>query len=168
MSIREKNIRTYFRKGIIVDTGPLVLLLAGYYNYDLIGKSKLTAEFTKGDFDILTSFLSKFRKIIVTPHVLAELSNLINTRVNKSDFADFIERIIEKLSDFKEAYVQKDEIISREELKKVGITDTGILLACERDNNLILTKDFQFKGLCISKGLPVIHFDSLRAESWFS
>jgi len=167
MSIREKNIQSYFRKGIIVDTGPLVLLLAGYYNYDSIGKSKLTAEFTKGDFDILTSFLSKFRKIIVTPHVLAEVSNLINTRVHKSDFADFIEKITEILSDFKEVYVQKDEIISREELKKVGITDTGILLACERDNNLILTKDFSFKGLCISKGLPVIHFDRLRAESWF-
>jgi len=45
-------------------------------------------------------------------------------------FADFIEKIIENLSDFKEAYVQKDEIISREEVKKVGITDTGILLAC--------------------------------------
>ncbi len=167
MSIREKNIQSYFGKGIIVDTDPLVLLLAGYYDYDSIGKSKLTAEFTKGDFDLLTSFLSKFRKIIVTPHVLAEVSNLINTRVNKTDFADFIEKIIETLSDFKEAYVQKDEIISREELKKVGITDTGILLACERDNNLILTKDFQFKGLCISKGLPVIHFDRLRAESWF-
>jgi len=166
MSIREKDIRLYFRKGIIVDTGPLILLLAGYYNYDSIGKSKLTAEFIKRDFDILTSFLSKFRKIIVTPHVLAEVSNLINTRVHKSDFADFIEKIIENLSDFKEVYVQKDEIISREELKKVGITDTGILLACERDNNLILTKDFRFKGLCISKGLPVIHFDRLRAESW--
>jgi len=166
MSIREKNIRLYFRKGIIVDTGPLVLLLAGYYNYDSIGKSKLTAEFEKGDFDLLICFLSKFRKIIVTPHVLAEVSNLINTRVHKSDFADFIEKIIENLSDFKEVYVQKDEIISREELKKVGITDTGILLACERDNNLILTKDFRFKGLCISKGLPVIHFDRLRAESW--
>ena len=166
MSIREKDIRLYFRKGIIVDTGPLILLLAGYYNYDSIGKSKLTAEFIKRDFDILTSFLSKFRKIIVTPHVLSEVSNLINTRVHKSDFADFIEKIIENLSDFKEVYVQKDEIISREELKKVGITDTGILLACERDNNLILTKDFRFKGLCISKGLPVIHFDRLRAESW--
>ena len=94
---------------------------------------------------IITRFLSKFRKIIVTPHVLAEVSNLINTRVHKSDFADFIEKIIEILSDFKEVYVQKDEIISREELKKVGITDTGILLACERDNNLILTKDFLFK-----------------------
>lgn len=166
MSIREKNIQSYFRKGIIVDTGPLVLLLAGHYNYNSIGKSKLTAEFEKGDFDILTSFLSKFRKIIVTPHVLAEVSNLINTKVNKSNFADFIEKIIEKLSDFKEVYIQKDEIISRENVKKVGITDAGILLACERDNNLILTKDFRFKGLCISKGLPVIHFDKLRAESW--
>ena len=91
--------------------------MAGYYDYDSIDKSKLTAEFEKGDFDLLICFLSKFRKIIVTPHVLAEVSNLINTRVHKSDFADFIEKIIEILSDFKEVYVQKDEIISREELK---------------------------------------------------
>jgi len=94
MSIREKNIQSYFRKGIIVDTGPLVLLLAGHYNYNSIGNSKLTAEFEKGDFDILTSFLSKFRKIIVTSHVLAEVSNLIITKVNKGNFADFIEKII--------------------------------------------------------------------------
>ncbi len=167
MSIREKNIRSYFRKGIIVDTGPLILLLAGYYNYDRIGKNKLTAEFTREDFDLLNGFLSNFRAIIVTPHVLAEVSNLINIRVNKSNFADFIEKIIEKLSDFEEVYVQKDEIIYREELKKVGITDTAILLSCEKKGNLILTKDFKFEGLCISKGLPVIHFDKLRAESWF-
>lgn len=168
MSVREKNIRSYFRKGIIVDTGPLILLLAGYYNYDLIGKNKLTAEFTKEDFDILNGFLSNFRIIIVTPHVLAEVSNLINNGIDKSKFADFIDKIIEKLSDLKEVYVQKDEIIFREELKKVGITDTAILLSSEKDGNLILTKDFKFEGLCRSKGLPVIHFDKeLRAVSWF-
>ena len=167
MSIREKNIRSYFRKGIIVDTGPLILLLAGYHNYDTIGKNKLTAEFTKADFDILMGFLSNFRGIIVTPHVLAEISNLINTKVNKSDFTDFIEKTIEELLRFKEIYIQKDEILAGEEVKKVGITDAGILLACERDNNLILTKDLKFEGMCRSKGLPVIHFDKLRAESWF-
>ena len=167
MSIREKNIRSYFRKGIIVDTGPLILLLAGYYNYDTIGKNKLTEEFTTDDFDILFKFLSNFRGIIVTPHVLAEVSNLINTKVNKSDFTDFIERITEKLSRFKEVYIKKDEILAGEEVKKVGITDAGILLACEKRDNLILTKDFKFENLCISKGLPVIHFDKLREESWF-
>lgn len=166
MTIREENIRSYFRKGIIVDTGPLILLLAGYYNYDLIGKNKLTAEFTMEDFDILMGFLSKFRAIIVTPHILAEVSNLINKGVNKSNFADFIERVIEKLLDFKEVHIHKDEILVGEEVKKVGITDAGILLACEEGDNLILTKDFKFNGLCISKGLPVIHFDKLRAESW--
>ena len=115
----------------------------------------------------MARILSNFRGIIVTPHVLTEVSNLINTKVNKDDFTDFIERIIEKLSSFKEVYIQKDEILAGEEVKKVGITDAAILLASEKRDNLILTKDFKFENLCISKGLPVIHSDKLREESWF-
>ena len=66
MSVREKNIVSYFKKGIIVDTGPLIFLLAGNYNYDLIGKTQLTRQYTKEDFEILSGFISKFRKVIVT------------------------------------------------------------------------------------------------------
>lgn len=168
LSPKEEIIRSYLNKDIIVDTGPLILLLAGNYNLDLIGKSQLTREFNKYDFELLQYFISKFRKVIVTPQILAEVSNIINTKRINGKFSDFIEKTINILLQSKEIYINKNEILAREEIKKVGVTDTGIILCCEKNDQMILTKDFEFVGICRSKGLPVIHFDELREMAWSS
>lgn len=70
------------------------------------------------------------------------------------------------LIEFKEVYIHKDRILSNEELKKIGITDTGILITSQQENTIILTKDFKFESICKSKGLPIIHFDKLRELYW--
>lgn len=164
----KKSIKLYFGKGIILDTKPLIFFLAGNYDFDSIGKTPLTKEYTKEDFELLMSFVSKFKKIIVTPQILAEMSNIINKEISETDFANFIEKIIKILFDCDEIYIQKNDILKRDELKKVGITDTSILLSCERDDLLVLTKDLPFALICSSRGLPVIHFDLLRGLNWFS
>lgn len=166
ISVTQKNIKSHFKKGIIVDTGPLILLMGGYYNYDLIGKTSLTYEFTKEDFELLVRFLNNFREVIITPQILAEISNRVNNKLPKDKFADFIEKTIKYFVSFKEEYIKKNDILSRIELRKVGFTDISILLSSEKDNYLILTKDWKFKGMCFSKGLPVIHFDKLRTADW--
>lgn len=165
-SVTQKNIRACYRKGVLVDTGPLLLLILGCYNYDLIGKLPLTEEFTKNDFDLLDRFLNNFKTIVITPQILAEISNHINTKLPKNHFSDFIEKTISAFHSLEEDYVGKNLLLSRVELKKIGFTDMSILLSCEKEGYLILTKDLKFEGICLSQGLPVIHFDKLRASSW--
>ena len=166
--IKRKRIDSYFNKGIIVDTGPLILLLAGNYNVDVIGKTKLTKGYDVEDYEILFKFISKFGAIIVTPQTLAEVSNIINTKEPSNNFENFLRKTINILSDSKEVYVKKDIILSSNEVFKLGITDSSILLCSERYDKVILTKDLKLSLLCRSKGIPVVHFDELRDEIWSS
>jgi hypothetical protein len=153
-------------KNLVIDTGPLLFLLAGYHKHGSIGKTELTQEYTKDDFDLLMCFISNFRHIIVTPHILAEVSNLVNTRIHRNEFRSFMETVIRILSDYQEVYIEKDKVFTKDEIRWLGITDVGILMAAGIDNSVILTKDFNLSRLCEKKDLSVVHFDKLRELSW--
>src|SRR3989338_5416397 len=64
--------------GLIVDTEILILLLVGTYNPALIQKCELTSNkhFNTDDFQLLEKVVACFKKVFITPQVLAELSNL--------------------------------------------------------------------------------------------
>jgi hypothetical protein len=161
----KKDEEYYFRNGIILDTKPFLFYLAGRYDFDSIGKTPLTEEYRKEDFEILNDFISKFKRIVITPQILAEVSNIINTKIPKNNFVIFINKIIKILLDAEEMYINKNDILKREEIK-LGITDVSILTLCERSDQIILTKDLVFANLCLDKGLPIIHFDWLRSLYW--
>lgn len=160
------HIKDYFGKDIIIDTGPLILFLSGVYNYESIGKNSLTKEFSKEDFRLLSEFLRNFKKIIITPHVLTEVSNLVNNKLPKNYFKDFIVKVLKDIKDMKEVTINKEEITSKEILKEIGVADTSILICCEKENKLILTKDFNLSLRGQKKEMPIIHFDTLRAIEW--
>ncbi|MBT6690231.1 hypothetical protein HN903_03520 [archaeon] len=163
--VSEKLLRRYISKPIILDTKPLVLFLAGIYNPDKIG-DRLTAGFEREDFELLCKFLSNFKGIIITPHILTEASNIINRDLPKSLFCEFFEKVLSKLEEFHECSVNKNDIFLRDETKRLGITDVGIILSCELENSLILTKDFKFSLEFSQKGYPIVHFDFLRSINW--
>jgi hypothetical protein len=71
----DKYVLRYQPKGIIVDTNPLMLLMVGYFNPARIQTCKTTSMFCEKDFDVLKDIVTRFKKIIVTPYILAELSN---------------------------------------------------------------------------------------------
>lgn len=158
---------TYFRKGIILDTGPLLFFLAGNYNFDSISRTPLTKEYTQEDFLLLQNFIGKFRKIITTPQILAEVSDIAENKLDRG-FSDFIKKIIEILLDSEEVHIEKNKILVNEQIGKFGVTDVSIILSSEKNNQFILTKDLDFALLCQSKNLPVLHFDWLRGSFWSS
>jgi len=77
-------------------------------------------------------------------------------------------KAINLLKEFKEIYITKDDILIKEEIKKYGVADTGILLSCEDNDFMIITKDRPFANMCKSKSLPTLHFDELRGINWFN
>jgi len=162
-----KPLITYFRKGIILDTGPLLFFLAGNYDFDSIGRMPLTKEYKQEDFLLLQNFIKKFRKIIITPHILAEVSDIAENELD-AHFLDFVNRIKKILLDSEEARIKKNEILENEQIGKFGVTDVSIILSSKTNNQFILTKDLPFALLCQSKNLPVFHFDWLRELSWSS
>lgn len=75
--IHELIVR-YKNKGILVDTNVLLLYLMGKYDHTRIKKFPRTEKFSERDFEILSDILQPFQKVVTTPNILTEVSNLSN------------------------------------------------------------------------------------------
>ena len=69
-------IEKYHSKGVLVDSNLLVLFLVGTVNKRRILEFKRTQGFTLEDFDLLENLIRWFGRLIATPHVLAQVSDL--------------------------------------------------------------------------------------------
>ena len=63
-------------KGII-DANLLLVLVVGLNDPRLLGRKKHVAEYCKEDFDVLCGVLNDFDRLLVTPNIITECSNLI-------------------------------------------------------------------------------------------
>lgn len=64
-------------KNLVLDTNLIVLLVVGFTDENLIKRHKRTRIFTAEDFVLLKILIEQNPKIVTTPHVFAECSNLI-------------------------------------------------------------------------------------------
>jgi rRNA-processing protein FCF1 len=146
-------------KLLLLDTGPLLLYLVGFYNAKYLSKFNYDSQ----DHALLVDFL-KDREIVVTPQVLAEISNLANSRLNEADFSKFLSNSINIIMRAREDYIEKDQILKRaDEVAKFGITDTSLIEASSSGNSrLLLTSDGKLFYYCSGNNIPVIHINSLK------
>jgi len=72
----DRLVAKHRRNGVLVDANLLLLYLVGRWDYRLVPKFKRTDRYTVSDFILLTRFLAQFAKILTTPNVLTEVSNL--------------------------------------------------------------------------------------------
>lgn len=141
-------------KPIIFDTSPLLLLLMGIYDKNAISSFKRLSNYDADDYELLFQFALK-RKIIVTPHVLSEVSNFADRLKDK--FSEFLESNKMALNKIDEKYISKTYILSTPEVNKFGFTDISIILAAKENNALVLTDDFPLYGICKKIGLDTMH-----------
>ena len=144
-------------KEIVIDTGPLLLYLIGFYN----GNDLKRFSYNITDFMPLCEFLKNFKKVFVTPHVLAEASNLAKSRLKEENFSNFIKFSISILTSLEEEHIDKNELLKRECLPRFGITDTSLISAAER-NKLFLTDDGPLFWYCNGCNVPTVHLDNIR------
>jgi hypothetical protein len=149
-------------KGLLVDTNVLLLLLIGSLDSKLIGKFKITANqgFDEADFNILRSFIEKFKTIVTTPHILAEVSNhadKIKGDDHKRIFGQFIS-LIQQLDEYAES---TKLLVKSDAFVRFGLTDTAISSLASK-NFLVLTVDFPLVGYLQTKKADVINFNHLR------
>ncbi|MYB77522.1 MAG: hypothetical protein F4X83_10610 [Chloroflexi bacterium] len=63
--------------GVFIDTNLLLLLVVGSTDKAIIPKHKRLKGYTAEDYDTLLDLLDLFPQVLVTPHTLAETSNLL-------------------------------------------------------------------------------------------
>lgn len=146
-------------KEIVIDTGPLLLYLIGFYCISDLRRFN----YDKKDFISLVKFLENFEKIFVTPQVLAEASNLAKSRLKEERFSGFINSSIERLLGLGEEYIEKNDFLKRTELPKFGITDTSLISITERKKLLFLTDDGPLYWYCNGNNVPAIHLERIRS-----
>lgn len=159
-------IKKYVSKGILLDTNLLILLVVGLIGKAEISKHKTTGAYIPEDFDLLFNFLKLFKKIVVTPHVLAETSNLVDTFSGEKKSYPFlaITDLLNKSYVF-ETHLPAIEISGTDGFTKYGLTDIG-LIKVAKDNYLLLTDDLKMSGFAEKSGVDVINFNHIRWLNW--
>lgn len=159
-------IRKYKSLGLLLDTNLFVLLIIGMINKKEVSKNKRTSAYTEEDFDLLSNFISGFSKIVVTPHILAETSNLVDVFNKDLKSAPFV--IIKRLLEqgvFDEINMPSIEVTNSPGFFLYGLTDSGLVeLASNR--YLILTDDLKVANYAYTRSADIINFNHIRDYVW--
>lgn len=153
-------IARYKQKGILIDTNLLLLYFIGRFNPSQITKFKRTAKFTTDDFRILLFVFKEFHKVVTTPNILTEVSNLssqLPDNIKQAFYSEFANQI----SSFDEKYTPSISICSQDHFIKFGLTDSGIIESAANEH-LILTDDFKLANFLENKKAAVINFNHIR------
>jgi len=87
--------------GVMIYTNVLILYLVGKTNKRLILNFKRTQAYAVEDFELLDRFVSHFNKLITTPHVLTEVSNLASLYGKElSAFRGAFRFLVEQMKEF--------------------------------------------------------------------
>lgn len=142
-------------QGIVVDSNILMLLIVGSLGPQWIGRHRRTQNFRAADFELLVRFLSRFKKVVTTPNVLTEVSNLVGKVI------EIVDRLKISIESMEEKYVTTREAVTWSRFRHFGIADSATALLA-KEGLLILTDDIELAQTLEHDGLAVLNFDHLR------
>ncbi len=153
-------IERHQRSGVLVDTNLLLLYFVGSFRKDLIARFKRTEVFTVEDFDLLVRLLGLFTKVVTTPNILTETSNLAGQL--RSDLKEGLFGVFAAgINILEECHIPSAEAAKSQEFVRFGLTD-AVMANLARENYLILTAEYRLSQYLQSLGIDVINFNHLR------
>lgn len=161
----DQLVLRYKNRGALVDTNILLLFFVGKYDSSQIGRFKRTKAFTIDDFSIILKIFNFFSRIVTTPNILTEVSNLSGQfgEPMRSEYFGSIEPSIEVLH---EEYLPSTLACSDPYFVKCGLTDAAIA-ALAYKKYLVITDDFKLANLLPARGVDVLNFNHLRTHLLF-
>ena len=164
MSEIDQLIQRYKQTGIFVDTNILLLYFIGAFDQNLIPKFKRTRQFTVEDHTILVRILDFFDKVVTTPNILTEVSNL-SGQLGEPAKSHYFKKFSSDITLLEEEYVASKDVADMQEFVRFGLTDTGIV-HLTKGKYLVLTDDFPLSQYLQSAGVDVINFNHIRIAYW--
>lgn len=161
----ESVIRKHSTRGLLVDTNLLLLYLVGVYDREYVGTFKRTQNYTAEDFDIVSRLIRRFQRVVTTPHILSELSNL-SLGIKGRRGAEYFTALVYALRSALEIHIEKDVLLDNVLLPRLGFTDLSILEASKQHNYLVLTDDFRATGFLRGARCEVINLNQIREMVW--
>ncbi|HSB11062.1 MAG TPA: PIN domain-containing protein [Blastocatellia bacterium] len=151
---------------MLVDSNLLLLYFVGAYNPERISTFKGTYSrgFGEDDFDLLIRLFSVFDRIVTTPNILTEVSNLSN-QLRRDEKQTYYADFARQMPLLTEHYTESKEISVLQHFIDFGLTDSGIINLA-RENFLVLTDDGPLVGYLQNVGIDAINFNHVRSLNW--
>ncbi|MBA2377318.1 MAG: hypothetical protein H0V75_14535 [Rubrobacter sp.] len=150
------------RGGVLVDTNLLLLFYVGSYERSLVERFPRTADrFVSEDFDTLNGVLGGFEKVVTTPYILTETSNLLGQLGGRAKTGCF-ELFARSIPELRENHISGADLARKPTFVKLGITDTSIIEVAAAPY-LVLTDDFRLYNYLADRGVDVLNFNNLRS-----
>jgi hypothetical protein len=151
----------YCRRGLLVDTNVLLLFLLGSLDRKLIQHKIVSNQgFDEADFDSLVAFVSRFQKLITTPHILTEVSNHAE-KLKGEDRQRIFPKLVSLIEAMDEHSEPSKQISRSDAFVRFGLTDAAIS-AIAKKQFLVLTVDFALTGYLRKQGIEAINFNNVR------
>lgn len=164
MSEIDQLAQRYKQTGIFVDTNILLLYFIGAFDQNLIPKFKRTRQFIVEDHTILVRILSFFDKVVTTPNILTEVSNL-SGQLGEPVRSEYFKKLSSDITLLEEEYVASQDVGDMQEFVRFGLTDAGVIYLT-RGKYLVLTDDFRLSQYLQSTGVDTINFNHIRFAYW--
>ncbi len=147
--------------GLLLDTNLLLILIAGSVEPGLIQVFQHTKEYSIVDYQLLLHFSRCFDRLVTTPNILTEVSNL-GYKLPKGRRDAFFDVLKKMIPEWSEHYKASGEIVQEPAFVELGLTDAGLFrlktLKC-----LILTADGRLRYWLGASDVPCLSFDELWA-----
>lgn len=139
-----------------------MLLVVGSVREDLILKHKRTKSFTVQDYRYLIDALAQVQRVVVTPNVLTEASNLLRQH-RDPEKSKLVEKLRELIEGAEEKFIKSSDASTAATFGRLGLTDTTLLQLASNEIPLITT-DLDLYLEALKKGeTAAFNFNHLRA-----
>jgi hypothetical protein len=154
-------LERYIPKGILIDANLALLYLVGSYDLRLVGDGKYNklSKFDVEDYHLLLRLKNVFTKAVTTPHVLTEVSNLVNDLPERTK-SECLKKFYETFVEIDELAIPSMEAAQRPEFHFLGLTDSA--LASVSEQYLIVTGDLRLVKKMNESKLEALNFNHLR------
>jgi hypothetical protein len=151
-------------RGLLIDTNLWLLFLVGQYDPRLIKSYKRTRRYTAEDYDVMSQIVRLFPRLVTTPHILAEVSNL-SAELRQARGGAYVSGEVSILATLDERPHPSAMLFRSRHFARFGLTDAGIVQVAP-GNCLVLTDDLPLANLLGSLSIDVVNFNHVRAINW--
>jgi hypothetical protein len=149
---------------VVLDSNLLVLYLVGTLANRLVGRHKRTISYSLDDFVLLQAIVESKERLVTTPNILTETSNLIRQigEPLKSDLTIILGRLCRHAD---ERYIESSAAAQSGAFQRLGLTDSG-LVSLRQEGLLLLTDDLALFLEAVQLRCSVINFNHIRTLVW--
>ncbi len=150
-------------KGVLMDANLLLQFLVWRTDRRRVHQFTPGDAFEVKDFLLLEKLVAHFGKLITTPHILTEVSNLAKLHGNSlRTFRQVYKAAVEEMEEF---YDESRAVVRDTCFMRLGLTDAAVAVLARR-SILVMTLDLDLWLALQGSGLDAINFNHLRPRNW--